>query len=129
MDDQPNNAPHLAEASKRLAHQALVICENRVELLLVEFQEEREQIFRAFWLGLAAAVFAFLAGVVVSIAIAIALWAWSPVGVLLILAAAYAGLALIFGRKLLRLRRDWRTLPATMDELRKDRECLEKNLN
>jgi hypothetical protein len=32
----------------------------------------------------------------------------------------YAGLA--------RLQRDWQTLPNTIDQLRKDRECLKKQL-
>jgi len=122
-----SHLPHLAEASKRLARQTLVIVENRLELLLVELQEERERIFHALWLGLATAVFSLLAAVTVSIAIAVAFWNWSPLGVLLILAAVYAALAAVAGRQLAALRRDWRTLSATLDELRKDRACLDKN--
>jgi uncharacterized membrane protein YqjE len=129
MEPHANSAPHLGTASKRLAQQALVICENRVELLLVELQEEREKIIRAFWLSLAVAVSSLLAGVAASIAIAVACWPWSPLGAMLILTAIYVGLALIFSGQLTRLRRDWRSLPATLDELRKDRECLTKHLN
>jgi uncharacterized membrane protein YqjE len=129
MDAPPDNPPHLADASKRIAQQTLVIFENRMELLLLEIQEERERIMRAFWLSLGAAVFALLAGVALSIAIAVACWPWHPVAVLLILAALYAGIAGFLARQLAMLRRDWQSLPATLEELRKDRECLEKGLN
>jgi uncharacterized membrane protein YqjE len=106
-----------------------VIFENRMELLVLEIQEERERIMRAFWLSLAAAVFGLLAGVALSIAIAVVCWQWSPVAVLLILAALYAGIAGFLARQLAQLRRDWQSLPATLEELRKDRAWLEKGLN
>lgn len=127
----PSNSvphPHLGSATRRLAQQILVICENRIELFLVEIQEEREQIMRALWLSLVAAVFALLAGVAASIAIAVACWQWSPLAALLILAAIYTVGAGIAFWKVDHIRREWRTLPSTLDELRKDRECLEKNL-
>jgi uncharacterized membrane protein YqjE len=129
MDASADNPPHLADASKRIAQEALVIFENRMELLVLEIQEERERIMRAFWLSLAAAVFGLLAGVALSIAIAVVCWQWSPVAVLLILAALYAGIAGFLARQLAQLRRDWQSLPATLEELRKDRAWLEKGLN
>lgn len=128
MDSEANSAPHLGVAAKRIAQQALVICENRVELLLVELQEERDRAMRAFWLSLATAVAALLGGVAATIAIALACWSWSPIGAMLILTALYAGLAFFFYEQLKRLRRDWQTFPATLAELRKDRECLDKHL-
>ena len=39
-------APHLLDASKRLAHQAFVCGENRLDLFLVELREEREHVGR-----------------------------------------------------------------------------------
>lgn len=119
----------MGTASGRLAERALAICENRVELLLVELQEERDQMLRAFWLGLVVGISGLMAGVAVSVAIAIACWPWSPLGAMLILTALYASLAFIFNAKLARLRRDWTTLPATLDELKKDRECLARHLS
>ena len=47
METPADNVPQLAETSKRLAQRALVICENRIELLLVEVQQERERILRS----------------------------------------------------------------------------------
>jgi uncharacterized membrane protein YqjE len=129
MDASTDNPPHLVDSSKRVAQQAFVIFENRMELLVLELQEERNRILRAFWLSLAVAVFAFLTGVALSIAIAVACWHWSPLGAMLILAALYASIAGLLFQQLAQLRRDWQSFPATLDELRKDCECLEKGLN
>jgi uncharacterized membrane protein YqjE len=129
MDARKDSPPRLAEASKQLARQALVICENRVELALVEAQEECDQMLRVFWLSLGVAVFILLAGVALSLAVAVACWQWSPLAALLVIAALYAAIAMLLSGQLSRLRRGRRSFPATMDELRKDRECLEKKLN
>lgn len=129
MEEEENTAPGLMDTSKRVAHQALVVFENRIELLMVELEEERERVMYAFWLSVVVAVCGLLAGIVLSAAIAVVCWHWSPVGILLILAAIYAAAAGISFRLLARLRSDWKTLPATMEELRKDRECLEKSLS
>ncbi|HSY16722.1 MAG TPA: phage holin family protein [Candidatus Acidoferrales bacterium] len=129
METPTDNAPQLAEASKRLAQRALVICENRIELLMVEVQEERERILRAIWLALGAAVFGLLAGVALTAAIAVAFWPWSPVAALLILALVYVSAGALFYARLARLQRDWQTLPTTLEQLRKDRECLGNSLN
>ena len=129
METPSDTEPRLADVSKRLAQRALVICENRVELLMVEVQEERERILRTFWLALGAAAFGLLAGVALTAVVAIAFWRTSPIIALLILTALYAAAAAFLFMNLVRLQRDWQTLPTTLDQLKKDRECLEKNLN
>jgi uncharacterized membrane protein YqjE len=60
MQTPPDTGLHLADASRRVVQRALVICENRLELLMVEMQEERERVLRAIWLSLAAATFGLL---------------------------------------------------------------------
>ena len=129
METPPDTVPHLADASRRLAQRVLVICENRVGLLMVEVQEERERFFHAILLALGAAAFGLLAGVGLTAIIAVAFWRQSPVAALLILTALYAVVTTVLYVRLIRLQRDWQTLPTTLDQLRKDRECLEKNLN
>ncbi|HEY3931738.1 MAG TPA: phage holin family protein [Verrucomicrobiae bacterium] len=129
METQTETEPHLADASKRLAQRAVVICENRLELLMVEVQEERERILSAMWLGLGAAVFGLLAGIALTAVIVIALSQQSLIVALLILTALYAIAAVFLYARLTRLQRDWQMLPTTLDQLRKDRECLEKHLN
>jgi len=129
METSSDTVPHLADASKRLAQRALVICENRLELLMVEVQEERERILRAIWLVLGAAAFCLLAGIALTVVIVVALWQQSLIAALLILTALYTIAAVCLYGRLTRLQRDWQTLPTTLDQLRKDRECLERNLN
>ena len=129
METSSDTVSHLADASKRLAQRALVICENRLELLMVEVQEERERILRAIWLVLGAAAFCLLAGIALTVVIVVALWQQSLIAALLILTALYTIAAVCFYGRLTRLQRDWQTLPTTLDQLRKDRECLERNLN
>ena len=55
-------------------------------------------------------------------------WSVSPIAVLLTLAGCYAVAAVILYRQLSLLLRDWESLPATLDQLRKDRVCLEEIL-
>jgi uncharacterized membrane protein YqjE len=129
METQMETEPHLANAAKRLAQRALVICENRLELLMVEVQEERERILRAMWLALGAAAFGLLAGIALTVVIVIALSQQSLIVALLILTALYTIAAVFLYARLTRLQRDWQTLPTTLNQLRKDRECLEKHLN
>jgi uncharacterized membrane protein YqjE len=129
MESPADAEPHLVDASKRLAQQALVVCENRIHLFLLEAQEERDQIFRAFWISMSVAVFVLLAGIALTGLVVVACWQWCPVGALIILVALYGGMAGFYYSQLVRLRRDWQSFSATVNELRKDRECLGKKFH
>jgi uncharacterized membrane protein YqjE len=126
MESTSANGLHLGDATKRIAQRMFIIVENRVQLLMVEAQEERERALLAIWLALGAAAFGLLAGVALTIMIAAALWEHSPIIALLVLTALYTIAAVFFYRRLVRLQQDWETLPGTLDQLKKDRECLEK---
>ena len=128
METPPSSHSNLGSASRRVLHKLLVICENRFHLLMVELQEERERLLMAVWLALAAAVFGLLAGVTFTVLVVVALWNYSPITALLVLAAVYLAGALFFYMRLLRLQENWQTLAATIDQFKKDRECLEKKL-
>ena len=95
---------------------------------MVEVQEERERLLHAILLALGVAAFGLLAGIALTAAIVVLLWAYSPVAVLLALTGLYGAAAVCLYRRLAGLLRDWQTLPATLDQLRKDRACLEKKL-
>ena len=128
MEPAPENVGHLGTASRHFARRLLTIGENRLELLMVEVQEERERLLQAILLAFGAAAFGFLAAVAWSVALVVLLWEFSPVAVLLTLAGLYGWVAVVLYRRLTALLRDWQNLPATLDQLRKDRECLEKSL-
>jgi uncharacterized membrane protein YqjE len=114
--------------SKRVARRALAIAENRLELLTVEVREEGERLLHAVLLALALAAFGLLAGITLTIATVLLFWEHRPVVALLVLLVVYAGGAAWMYARLNRLRREWQTLPATLDQLKKDRQCLENCL-
>jgi uncharacterized membrane protein YqjE len=117
-----------AAASKHFARRLLTIGENRLELLMLEMQEERERLLHSILLALGVATLGLLAGLTLTGALVVLLGGASPAVVLLVLTALYGGTAFLLYRRLTLLLRDWQTLSATLDQLRKDRACLEKNL-
>jgi len=128
MEQAPKNFSELASTSKRVAGRLVTIGENRLQLFLLEVQEERERLLRAMLLALGVALFAFLAGVALTTALVVLLWSLSPVGVLLTLTALYAGASVFLYRRFAILQQTWKSFPATLDQFRKDRECLEQVL-
>ena len=129
MPPTATNGSEPREASpKHFARQLLVVVENRVELLMVEVQEERERLLRAVLLALGVAVFGFLAGAALTVALVVMLWWLSPIAVLLTLALLYGATAFFLYRRFKILQRSWESLPATLDQLRKDCACLENYL-
>ena len=118
----------LAANSKHFVRRLATIGENRLELLAVEMQEERERLRHVILLAFGVAAFGLLASLTLTAAIVVMLWAWSPVAVLLILTALYAVSGLGLYWQLTGILRDWQTLSATLDQFRKDRASLEKIL-
>jgi uncharacterized membrane protein YqjE len=128
MEDATVSFQQLAATSKHFARRLLAIGENRLELLTVEVQEERVRLLHAFLLALAAAAFGMLAGITLTAAIVLLLWAYSPVAGLLVLTVLYSVAAVVIHRRLTGMLHDWQTLSASLEQLRKDRACLEKVL-
>ena len=128
MEESTVSLGQLAETSKHFAQGLLTIGENRLELLAVEVQEGRERLLRAFLLALGMAAFGMLAGITFTAAIVILLRACSPLAVLATLTVLYGAAAVWLCRKLGGLLRDQHTLSDSLDQLRKDGECLKKIL-
>ena len=128
MEEPTVSFSQLAATSKQFAQRLLTIGENRLELLTVEMQEGRERLLHAFLLALGIAAFGLLAGLTLTATLVVCFWAWSPVAVLLTLTVLYGAAAFCLYRRLTLLLRDWQSLSATLDQLRKDRACLEKHL-
>jgi len=128
MEIEPGNFGQLASVSKRVIRRVLTVGENRLELLLVELQEERERLLLALLMALGIAAFGLLAGISFTLIIVIAFMDHSPLIAMAVLTLVYIGMAIFLFARLARLKREWQTLPASMDQLRKDRECLEHTL-
>ena len=129
MEQVTDSPGPFAASPKHFARRLLTIGENRLELLMVEMQEERERLLRAILLGLGVATLGLLAGLTLTGALVVLLGGASPAVVLLALTALYGGTAVVLYRRLTLLLRDWENFPATLDQLRKDCACLEKSLN
>jgi uncharacterized membrane protein YqjE len=127
MEESTASFRQLAATSKHFARRLATIGENRLELLALEVQEERERHLHAILLAVGGAAFGLLASLTLTAAIVVWLWAW-PVTALLTLTGFYAAAGVYLYYRLTRLLRNWQTLSATLDQLRKDRACLEKIL-
>jgi uncharacterized membrane protein YqjE len=83
---------------------------------------------RAILLALGVATLGLLAGMALTSAIVVLLWEVSRVTALLVLASLYGATAVCLYRRLTLLLCAWQNLPATLDQLRKDRACFERHL-
>lgn len=128
MEESTVSLGKLAANSKQFIRRLATIGENRLELLAVEVQEERERFRHVILLAFGVAALGLLAGLTLTAAIVILLWPWSPPAVLLALTVLYAVIAGCLYQRLNGILRGWQTLSASIDQLRKDRECLEKIL-
>jgi len=121
--------PSLSQSARHLVRAVLALGQTRLDLLIVEIQEERGRWLTALVLALAGAVFGLLATMVFTFGVVVALWpvsVWLAIAVPLLL---HGGLATWCAWRLLRLVRTWEFLPATLDQLRQDREALERALS
>ena len=128
MEKSTFNFGQLGMTSKNLAQRLFTIGENRLELLTVEMQEERERLLHAILLAFGVAVFGLLAGIMLAATIVVLLWAYSPVAVLLTMTGVFGLAGIFLCRRLTGLLHNWQMLSASLDQLRKDRVCLEKIL-
>jgi uncharacterized membrane protein YqjE len=128
METTTGSLNELVTTSKQFVRRLATIGENRLELLTVEVQEERERLLHAILLALGVAAFGLLACITFTAAIVFLLWACSPLAVLLTLTVLYGGAGVFLYRRLTGLLGNWQTLPASLDQIRKDRACLEKIL-
>jgi uncharacterized membrane protein YqjE len=129
MENNSIEPAPLLSAGKRLMRRLLAIGENRLELLMVEMQEGTEQFLQMFFLAIGTAALSLLAAIGFSAAVVIAMWDRSRVAALLVLTAAYSIAAIVLCWRLAVLCRRQQTLPATLEQLKKDRACLEKTLS
>jgi len=128
METATASFTELAVTSRALARRLMTMGENRLELLTVEMQEERERLLQAILMALGVAAFGLLACMTLTAIIVVLLWAWSPWAPLLVLTGLYGVAGIFLYQRLAGLLRNWHTLSATLDQLRKDRACLEKIL-
>jgi len=120
--------PHAPEGGvvqtvARLIKTLRALAGNRVELFLLEVQEERIRIFDALFLLAAGLVCIMMALIMITFTVAIVFWDTHRLLVLGLLIAGYAvGAVWALSRLRLLLRR-WQAFSATLNQIRKDSEC------
>lgn len=125
LDDAPSGG--LFDSLRRICDTGLAHLQRRVELLSVEFQEEKlRQLDLVMRVGAAIAL-GLLTLMAASALIVVAFWRQSPVLVLALLTLLYGGATAL---TVASIRRRQRLQPppfaATLDQFRKDRECFGK---
>ena len=125
MNPTSKNVASMLSASKRLLGRVPALLARRLELLIVEVEEEREQLLRAILLIVGLSTFAMLAGITLTVAVVLISWEHSPLATVFVLLAFYTGGAAWMYRRLQRLRAGWGLFPATRDQMRKDVECVD----
>jgi uncharacterized membrane protein YqjE len=126
MDSTDQDKPGLFESSRRVLRTAVATLENRLELFLVELHEEKFRILNALLLVGALVIVGFLALLLVSVTLIVAFWDTARLAVLISLSAVYSVAALAIYWRLKALFDNWPAFRASLDELKKDRECLDK---
>ncbi len=126
MEPSTGDAPSLLRSLKRLGRTALGIAENRLELLLVELEEERWRVVDALFLVASVTVLALMTLIAGTLAMVMS---FPPEQRAVALAAASGVYLLATLAVLLKLRtrlKRWRSFSASLAELKKDRACLDE---
>lgn len=124
-DDEASRDAGLFASATALARNAIGLLISRVELASVELGEARGQLLKLLLVGALAIVSAWFA--VAGWSVLIVMLAWPTMGwtIIALLALAFSVAALwLFKRAQAMLRDDKLSLPATMAELRNDRDAL-----
>ena len=122
MTEPPVRPGLLAATSVQILRDLQLIFANRVELLLMEVKEEQPRLLQALVLGVAAGVGLLMAVLCLTALIVVLGWDYSPLLTLIIITVLYLAAGLLACRKLIALFENWHPLPATRDQLARDRE-------
>jgi uncharacterized membrane protein YqjE len=125
MDDQEEAPPGLPETLRRLGASILAVVQNRLELLVVELHEDRIRLFEALLMLIALVALGFFSLMLAAAGVIILVWHYFDVWGLFILCGISLIATLLVGWRLQLRLNNWPLLPGTMEQLKKDRECLE----
>src|ERR1039457_612274 len=126
MDETPPAAGVLLSTVTRMFQTLRDMAENRVELFLTELKEERIRLFDALLLAAIAVVCALMALVMVTLTVVVVFWDTNRLLVLTLVTVTYAVAATVAFVKLRARLQRWQAFSETLEQIKKDRSCLEK---
>ena len=126
MEEPGENTPGVFASLGRLLKTVLVIAQNRLELFLVEAQEERWRFFDALLLSGVVLILALMTLMAATITIVVVCVKADRLDLVVVLVLLYlAGTIFSFWRLRTRLK-SWKPFSATLAELKKDKACLDE---
>lgn len=126
MESFTDEAARLGGSTGRVSRSLMALGENRLELLILEFEEERILFVRSLFLSLGIFAFGLLGMCTLTAAVVIGFRTVHPGLVLGVFAGLYGLLAVSIGLILRRTMRRAEPFSATLDQLHKDRRAVEK---
>jgi uncharacterized membrane protein YqjE len=125
MDDKEEVPLKLPETLRRLGSAILAILQNRIELLVVELHQDRIRLVETLLLVVAVVALGLFTLSLAAAAVIILVWArFGVIGLFIVSVAGLIATLVVGWRLNLRLK-NWPLLPGTLEQLKKDRECLE----
>jgi uncharacterized membrane protein YqjE len=126
MDEGTGSSSGALASLRRLVDTGLGLAQNRLELLSVELQEEKHRLVELLALTFTTVALGLMALIVISFTIVVLFWENGRLPVLIILSVLYIGATLWASFSLRALMRNGdRPLRSSLEELAKDRECLQ----
>jgi uncharacterized membrane protein YqjE len=130
MEESGERQEGLFASSKRLAGVLFAVAQNRLELFLVECQEERLRLFEALLLSVAIAALGTMTLGVMTLTVLVIFWEDHRVAALVCVGLLYLLATVAACWRLRHCLRNWPAFAATLAELKKDKAWLEgKNWN
>jgi uncharacterized membrane protein YqjE len=126
MDEPGEKGKGVFASLRRLLRTAFAIAQNRLELFLVELQEERLQLFDTLLLLGIVLILAGMTLMVVTVTIVVLCIRADRLGPLVVLTLVYLAATLVAGWRLRSRLKGWAPFSATVAELKKDKACLEE---
>ena len=126
MDEARHEPGGLLATGKRILRTLFSLGQSRLELFLVELQEERLRLFGALMLLGACLMCAFMALAMLTLTLAVIFWEQHRILVLVSLTLTYAAGAGWSFWILRRRLQGWTSFSATLEQFKKDQACLEK---
>ncbi|HEV2454835.1 MAG TPA: phage holin family protein [Verrucomicrobiae bacterium] len=125
MEDKDDSPPGFQDTLRRLGAAIMGILQNRLELLVVELHEDRLRLVETLLLVAALVTLGLFTLGLAAAAVIILVWSHFGIpGLFIVSAVGLLATVLVAWRLNLRLR-NWPLLPGTLEQLKKDRECLE----
>jgi len=126
MDEAGQSREGVFASVRRLLKTVLAIAQNRLELLLVELQEERWRVFNALLLVGAVIILAAMTLMLATVTLVVVCLRAGRLDLLVALMVIYLAATIICLWRLRIRLKNWAPFSATLAELKKDKACLEE---